>query len=477
MLQNIGRKPIFYGWFIVAAGFFSLFVSMGARNGFGVFINPMEADFEWGGRTALSIVIGIGTLMNAITQPFIGRLYDRFGGLTVISVSLLLLGLTTITMSLTSNLGLNFAIPISISVNLLFFELDQDLFTLTGSLLFLIVMYGIVMSTASGGVSLVTIHSLLSKWFYRKRGIVLSLATAGSSVGGLILTPFAAYLILGTHWRIAWLALGSFVLLLALPLALLIVRDSPEKVGQLPDGEANDLNPKSTNRSTAVPEAPLETKDWKDSFKSPPFWQLSGAYFVCGVTTIIISAHYVPFAMDLGISAGVASLAFGFMQGLNAVGVIVVGLLSDRFSRKNLLGIIYFIRFLAYVMLVTPGFMMMLWGTSIPPSIAVWGFATLAGLSWIATPPLTSSLTADIYGVRNIGTLNGLITMAHQIGGFLSVVLAGVLYDITGSYEIPFAIAGLFLLGATLASFSVNERKFSIRYQLRPAMASAAKSN
>ena len=100
----------------------------------------------------------------------------------------------------------------------------------------------------------------------------------------------------------------------------------------------------------------MESDSWKDSFKSPPIWQLSGAYFVCGVTTLIISTHYVPFAIDLGISPAVAALAFGMMQGLNAVGVMVVGIHSDKFSRKNLLGTIYFMRFFAYVMLVLPSF-------------------------------------------------------------------------------------------------------------------------
>jgi MFS family permease len=322
---------------------------------------------------------------------------------------------------------------------------------------------------------------MLSKWFYRKRGMVLSLATAGASAGGLILTPFASFLILSSHWRVAWIALGAFVLLLALPIVLIIMRDTPEQVGEVPDGGEGDDTAGATRRSgprQAAPgqRTPLETAVWQDSLRSPPFWQLSGAYFVCGVTTIIISAHYVPFAIDLGISPGIAALAFGFMQGLNVVGVIVVGFLSDRFSRKNLLGTIYFIRFLAYVMLVTPGFMMMLWGFTIPPSIAIWSFAVLAGMSWIATPPLTSSLTADIYGVRNIGTLNGLSTMSHQIGGSLSVFMAGVLYDMTGAYEFPFAIAGLFLLGATVASYAVNERKFSIRYQSQPAVAASGEA-
>lgn len=471
VVEKLRRKPFFYGWLIVAVGFFSLFVSMGARNGFGVFIKPMEETLLWPDRAGISFVIAIGTLTNALTQPFIGNLYDKYGARAVISLSLLTLGGATLLLSLTSNFGMTWSV-------------DLRLFTLTPSLLYLTLIYGVVTSSASGGVSLVTVHSLLSKWFYRRRGLALSLSTAGASAGGLILTPFAAYLIIGAHWRVAWVALGLFVLLLALPLALLIIKDSPESVGETPDGEKapspSDGDGNGGRRvAPALLRAPLETSNWRDSFKSAPFWQLSGAYWVCGVTTIIISAHYVPFATDLGISPGVAALAFGFMQGLNAVGVIIVGVLSDRFSRKNLLGTIYFIRFLAYAILVAPGFVGLLWGVSVPPAIAIWGFATLAGLSWIATPPLTSSLTADIYGIRNIGTLNGLTTMAHQIGGALSVFMAGVLYDLTQSagiplsYEIPFAIAGLTLLGATFASFSVNERKFSIRYRQQPAAAPA----
>ena len=475
MLQAIfGDKRIFYGYFVVAAGSFALFVSMGARNGLGVYIEPMEADRIWDTRTAISFVIGLGTLVNALTQPFLGALYDKYGGRIVISASLLVLGLSTLVLAIVGSYGPEFSIPISI--NLIFFS--YHLFDLTNSLLFLFIIYSLIMSTASSGVSLVTVHAMLSKWFYRKRGIMLSVATAGTSFGGLLLTPFAGFLILASDWRIAWIAMGAFVLLLALPLALIIMRDEPSEVGELPDGEGgegerNAAQSRTTRPAFHEPRTPLQTSAWKDALRSAPFWQLSGAYFVCGVTTIIISAHYVPFAIDLGIHPGVAALAFGYMQGLNAVGVIVVGFLSDRFSRKNLLGTIYFIRFLAYVMLVVPGLAMMLWGFSIPPAIGIWGFATLAGLSWIATPPLTSSLTADIYGVRNIGTLNGLSTMSHQIGGSLSVVMAGILYDATGSYEIPFAIAGLFLLGATLASYAVNERRFSIRYQ-PPATAAAS---
>ena len=490
MKESVARNGIFYGWFIVAAGAFALFMSMGARNGFGVFVVPMTDDLNWT-RTEISAAIAVGILVNGLSQPFLGRIYDRFGGRSVISISLLVLGLSTILLTFTSDFGLSFAPTISLP----FLEIE-----LSASLLFLVLVYGLVMSTASSGVSLVTVHAVLAKWFFRRRGIVLSLCTAGTSLGGLILTPFAASLIIWTHWRYAWLVLGAMVLVLALPLVAVLMRDKPEDMGEIPDGAGDQATPPpilimawkaiwSFIQIIALPlvaaiwlvafitkdkkdfvsdpsaAAPLESDSWKDSFKSPPIWQLSGAYFVCGVTTLIISTHYVPFAIDLGISPAVAAMAFGMMQGLNAVGVLVVGVHSDKFSRKNMLGTIYFLRFFAYVMLVTPSILSDMLGVGIPPSVGIWGFAYFAGMSWIATPPLTSSLTADIYGLKNLGTLGGFTTFAHQIGGSLSVLVAGILYDVTGTYVVPFGLAGLTLLGATIASYSVKERKFSVRYQ------------
>ena len=583
-LANASTRPrIFYGWFILAAGFFALFVSMGARNGFGLFVVPMSDDLAWS-RTDISAAISIGILVNGLSQPFLGRLYDRFGGRVVISLSLLTLGLSTMLLAVISNFGLGFTLPIRIGAyGFNIFEI-----TLSSSLLYLVVIYGLVMSTASSGVSLVTVHAVLAKWFFRRRGIVLSICTAGTSVGGLILTPFTASLIIFAHWRVAWMVMGVLVLILALPLVVLFMRERPEDVGEVPDGgDGEPMSPQVTkmlkhivtkvvvhgashlslatasffvagaislppvlfsvydflpftlsqtvqywlmllivqallgilvwrkgvwvliqlvalplvgllnlvalitrdkqdSQSTPASSAPLESASWKDSFRSPPIWQLSGAYFVCGVTTLIISTHYVPFAEDLGISKGVAAIAFGMMQGLNAIGVMVVGVYSDKFSRKNMLGSIYFMRFFAYVMLVTPSlltfaadagmmprFLSEFVSTVIPPSVGIWTFAYFAGMSWIATPPLTSSLTADIYGTRNLGTLGGFTTFAHQIGGSVSVFVAGILYDHTGTYVIPFGIAGLTLLGATVASYAIRERRYSIRYQA-PAVQSSA---
>jgi MFS family permease len=282
----------------------------------------------------------------------------------------------------------------------------------------------------------------------------MSLGSAGGSAGALVLAPFTNYLILTSGWRVTWIVLGGMILLLALPLAFILIKDDPSDIGETPDGKPEPLQKLKASEPKSQRSGPLESARWQDSYRTPPIWQMSGAYYVCGMTVAIISVHYVPFAIDRGISPSTAALAFGVMNGLNVLGVIAAGAASDRWGRKHLLGTIYAVRGLAYAALILA-----------PGPVGIWAFAIIGGFSWVATAPLTSSLTADIYGLKNLGTLNGMSTFAHQVGGALSVFLGGLLYDVFGAYDVPFAIAGVMLVGASVAAFSIKEKKYSARYQ------------
>ena len=200
---------------------------------------------------------------------------------------------------------------------------------------------------------------------------------------------------------------------------------------------------------------PLEVENWRDSFNTAPIWQMAAAYFVCGMTTSVMGVHFIPFAQSEGVSGELAALIFGVMMGMNMFGGMLAGYLSDRLGgTKNWLALGYFIRSIAYLSML-----------SIPARAGLWIFAVFAGMSWVATPILTSSLTADIYGLRALATISGIAFMFHQFGGFASVLLAGLLFDLTGSYTIPFAIAGAMLIPASISAFSIQEKKYSVRYQ------------
>ena len=104
-----------------------------------------------------------------------------------------------------------------------------------------------------------------------------------------------------------------------------------------------------------------------------------------------------------------------------------------------------------------------------PDPWGLWGFAAIAGFSYWATTPLTTSLTADVYGLKALGTLSGVTFLVHQVGGSASIQFAGLMRDLTGSYTLPFTLAGLLLIPAALSAFSIREHKDAAKAQSRSA--------
>lgn len=399
---------------------FLALVSTGARQSFGIFIIPLEEEFGWS-RFTLSVAVGTGFLVNGLTQPFIGHIFDRSNGKNVILSGLALMGISTVLLSLTFNF------------------------------LFLFFMFGFVVSIGMSGSSITNTMSLLSRWFRRKRTTAMALNLTGASLGGLLLVPFGQYLLEATNWRVTWVAFGLLILLLAVPLAFIFIRNHPADKGLQPDGDTpGDTKISTTEQQRGV----LEVDQWRQSFRSAPMWQISASYTICGVTTGIIAAHFVPYAIDQGVSAAMAATIFGLMMGLNVVGGLGAGILADRLGKKNVLAAVYLLRGIGYVLLLL-----------MPGAPGLWVFGIMAGFSWVASVPLTSSLTADVYGLRALATISGISFLCHQVGSFASILLAGYLYDVTGSYTIPFAIAGALLFPAAFSAFTIKERKYSIRYQ------------
>ena len=146
------KSPIFYGWYIVAALIFIAFVSVGARQSFGVFVIPMSEEFGWN-RAMISLAASLGSLLNGVTQPILGGMFDRLGGRKVILTSLTIIGVATVLLSLTFHF------------------------------LFLVFIFGVVTSIAISGSSLSTTGALLSKWFQRRRATVVGLNASGASIG------------------------------------------------------------------------------------------------------------------------------------------------------------------------------------------------------------------------------------------------------------------------------------------------------
>jgi MFS family permease len=174
-------SSFYYGWFVVAASFVIVLLSMGVYGSFGNFLKPMSAEFGWD-RTTVSLPAAVAILMNGLFQPFVGRLVDRFGPRRVITLNLLLLACSTAAIAATTGVW------------------------------FLTVVYGVLFAFGLSGAGIVPNTNLVARWFVRQRGRAMGLVNAGGSVGQLLLIPTSMALLLWTDWRTTYLILAAEVL-------------------------------------------------------------------------------------------------------------------------------------------------------------------------------------------------------------------------------------------------------------------------
>lgn len=401
-----------YRWIILAAAFVMVFMTVGTRSTLGVFFKTIVADLGWD-RGTISMIVAINIALSGALTPFTGNLMDRFGTKWLFTVSVAVFGLGIGLIGLTHSVG------------------------------YLLVVYGIGVATAMSGCSISLTNALVAQWFSdKRRGLAIGFNNAGSALGQFTLVPASVFLLSTAGWRLSHVYMGLAVIAVAVPVALLIPRRKALTEG--------DQRAATVDRA---PRGPLDTQSWSQALRSAPLWQINAGYFVCGMTVNLYFTHLIPFATDRGFSPTTAAAAFSLLSICSAIGGLLAGGLSDRLGRKNVLGLAYLVRAGAFALLL-------LWRHE----MALYVFAVIGGVSWLATPPPVMALTSEIYGMRALGTLGGISLLVHQLGGGASVWLAGVLHDMTGSYDVSFTMAAVALVGAGLVSFAISERRYSVRY-------------
>jgi MFS family permease len=398
-------RAISYAWVILGASFFVLFTTLSLRAGFGLFFKPIEAEFGWS-RTALSLAVTINMLAFGVFQPVSGRLADRYGPRLVILTGVWLTALGLAVLSLVSELWQ--------------FYLG----------------YGVLLGIGMSLVSFVPQSALISRWFVNRRQLALGIAFAGMSVGQFVMVPLTLFLILEATWRGAFLVLGVGLCLLLTPVMLALVRNAPG--GSQSSERGVDLSA-------------------SQALRTRPFWLLSSAFFICGISITMVAVHLPGHVNDLGLDQSLAAAMLGVMGVLSATGSLGSGLLSGRFSARTVLGVVYLCRAAAVVLLIRAASM-----------LDLWIFAAVFGLSWLATVPLTSGLTATTYGRTAIATIFGFISSIHTLGDALGVFIAGYLHDLTGSYSLPFAFVAAMLLVAGGLSFMVDGKPRNVAVEPVP---------
>ncbi|MCW3040451.1 MAG: transporter [Solirubrobacterales bacterium] len=416
----MSRRLPHRAWIVAAAGFVVMLASAAIRATFGVLMEPLMDEFGWS-HSAISTAASVNLVVFGLSAPFAATLTERFGLRRVVSVALVLIGLSAAAVTQVTQLWQ------------------------------LYLTWGLVAGAATGAVAPVLAATIAGRWFAQRRGLVLGLLTAANSTGQLVFLPLMAHLTHHGGWR--WvMGVVAIAAALALVVAVLALRDRPA-VGEAPYGGTAEL-------AVAAPaRRPSTVGVLREVVRDRIFLALAGSFFVCGATTVgLIAVHLIPAAHDHGIQAGQAASLMAAMGVLDIAGTTGSGWLTDRFDAGRLLIGYYTGRGIS--LLILP-FALSLQGPTLT------AFTVFYGLDWIATVPPTVALVTQRFG-REKGTVAfGWIFAAHQLGGAAAAWAAGFTRDASGSYDGVFFVSALLCVGA--AGMLLAARTNRVRPLVAPA--------
>lgn len=422
-LRHNRARPRFHPAFAVAVvAFLALIGAAGFRAAPGALMVPLHQEFGWS-TSVMSLAVSINLLLYGLTAPFAAALMDRFGVREVVAGALLLVAL-----------GAGGSVFMTASWQLLVF-------------------WGVLIGLGTGSMALVFAATVANRWFYRRRGLVMGLLTAGSATGQLIFLPVVAYLAESVGWRPASLVVAAAALVVV-PVAWWVIRDHPGDRGALPYGAPDSYVAAPPVTGGAARRA---VEGLAVASRHRSFWALALAFAICGATTNgLIGIHFIPSAHDHGMSSTAAAGLLAAVGVFDIAGTIASGWLTDKFDPRVLLAGYYAFRGVGLLLLPA------LLAESVHPSMVL--FIVIYGLDWVATVPPTAVLCREIFGDR--GTIVfGWVFASHQVGAAAAALGAGVIRDTFGTYT--YAWWGGAALCALAAGLSIGIRV------TRPAVATA----
>ena len=405
---------MFYGWTVVAAAFVILFTAYGAQYSFGVFFGALLEEFGWS-RASLSGVFSLYAFSYCVFGFLAGRLTDDWGPRRVVAAGGLFLGGALAAMAGVRALWQPY------------------------------LLYGIVAALGMG-TAYVPCNSTVVKWFTRRRGLAVGLASSGGSVGTLVLPPVIQFAVTALGWRGAYVVVGAGVFSILLAAAQVLRRD-PESLGLHADGGPA---PAAVHSPSAPGGLTLG-----EAVRTRAFWVLVGAFTATWIPVFIPLVHLVPFARDLGFSPLVAASAMSALGAGAVLGRLIMGPISDRLGRLPTIAAGMLLQALAFAAFVMARELSALYAT-----------ALLFGFSYGTISTLFPAIVGDFFGRTHAGSIVGCLFMLAGSMAAWGPLGAGALYDATGSYRAAFLLAaGFNLLAVALLAACRPPR---LRYTPRP---------
>tara|TARA_B100000686_G_C16715559_1_gene931782 strand:- start:372 stop:1562 length:1191 start_codon:yes stop_codon:yes gene_type:complete len=384
---------------VLTCGTIILFVGVGARNIFGILLDPMVDSLGWS-VADFSFAIALQAFLWGITTPITATLADRYGTGKMVAVGAILYA---------TGLGLMALVKTPMEMNI------------TSGL-----MIGFGLSATGFPIILAAVGKRVDA---SRRSLFLGISGAAGSSGQLALVPVGQYIIGSYGWITAVLAFAIIVALIV-PLAAALA------------------DPKKEKTKTADIQEQKLGEALKEAFQHRGFVLLTTGYFVCGFQVMFLGTHLPNFLTEAGHGPWLGATALSLIGLFNIFGTLGWGALGGYWRIKYLLSSIYLLRSLvltAFILLpITP--------------LSTYVFSSAIGFLWLATVPLTSSLVAQVFGVRYMATLTGIVFFSHQLGSFFGVWLGGKLFVDTGSYDTVWWICVLLGAVAALLHYPINDK-------------------
>ncbi|OOY35606.1 MFS transporter [Solemya velum gill symbiont] len=389
-MRDNWRTPLL----VLVCGSLVLIAGCGVRHTYGLFLQPMSISNGWG-REIFSFAIAVQNIVWGITQPFTGRIADRYGAGPVVLVCGLLYAAGHILMSYSSSeISLVFAAG---------------------------VLIGIALSGTTASVIFGVIGRSVSE---QKRSAAMGIAMAVGSLGQFAFLPAANHFISFIGWQ-------QSLLLLALVTAVIIPLAIP-------------LMEKECSIAKRLPLKDILSEAWNER----DFWLLSLGFFVCGFQVVFIGTHLPAFLVDEGLGPATGATALALIGLFNIFGTYCFGYLGGKMSKPYLLVSIYSLRSLVTLIFILFPI----------TQTTVYIFSSLMGFLWLSTVPLTNGIVATLFGTANLSMLSGIVFLLHQVGAFLGGWMGGYFYDRLGNYDSVWMIAIALSIMAALLNFPIRER-------------------
>jgi MFS family permease len=384
---------------IIICGCAIAMLSFGPRSSLGFFVQPMSREFGWG-RDVFGLALAVQNLLWGLGQPIAGAIADRFGVLRVMCVGALLYAAGLVLMRYA-------ATPLSLDLGA-----------------------GVLVGFGLSGCSFNLVLSAFSKLLPpERRGLALGAGTAAGSFGQFLFAPFGVAMIDNFGWQTALIVFAALMLLIV-PLSLAL-STPPAPASHVPASDQQSFR-------TALAEA----------FGHRSYVLLVLGFFTCGFQLAFITVHLPAYLVDRGIPAQTGGWVIAAIGLFNIVGSLSVGWLQNIFPKRYILSTIYLVRAVSIVAFI-----------SFPiTTFSAIAFGAISGLTWLSTVPPTSALVALMFGTRWFATLYGFAFVSHQVGGFLGVLLGGIVFEKFGSYTPIWWLSVLFGVLSALINLPIVEQ-------------------